>query len=270
MVEGVSSILKALTGLGQVVLLGVVTAFFLLNWNFFRQWLVTMTHLEFLGLKFDRVAAEEKFAEIKKKGDLPFAEAALVRAARVLPALNGARILWVDAHPENNRLERGILEDLGMHVQVSLSPEDALELVKHEQPRNFDVVISSVRFDDKSRPPLRCCQVHFYDFPSAYTREHSKNDLAEFNKVSNTSPQGGFALADQLANDYPQLIGNYQRSRIIFYTGGAAGVVTVRCARAVTNQADVLLHSVISVLEELRWERLRQASNTTTGKWIPR
>jgi CheY-like chemotaxis protein len=55
------------------------------------------------------------------------------------------RILWVDDLPENNRLERRALEELGIEVVLATSTDQALEILGHE---SFDVVIS-----DMGRPP---------------------------------------------------------------------------------------------------------------------
>jgi CheY-like chemotaxis protein len=57
------------------------------------------------------------------------------------------RILWVDDRPENNRLERRALEELGVEVRTSTSTQEALEILRSDR---FDVVIS-----DMGRPPDR-------------------------------------------------------------------------------------------------------------------
>ncbi|QCU77191.1 response regulator [Citricoccus sp. SGAir0253] len=55
--------------------------------------------------------------------------------------LQGARILWVDDRPENNRYERQVFEALGAAVDTALSTEDALERLRQ---RGADLVISDM------------------------------------------------------------------------------------------------------------------------------
>ncbi len=53
----------------------------------------------------------------------------------------GARVLWVDDHPENNVYERGSLEALGIYVTISTSTEDALEKLRMTK---YEVIISDM------------------------------------------------------------------------------------------------------------------------------
>jgi CheY-like chemotaxis protein len=67
--------------------------------------------------------------------------------AKALPSpraqkrLQGARVLWVDDRPSNNRFEREALEALGIDIDVSLSTEDALNKVRQ---RSYDLIISDM------------------------------------------------------------------------------------------------------------------------------
>lgn len=67
--------------------------------------------------------------------------AAALPSARSQRRLQGARILWVDDRPENNRFERQALEALGIDIDISTSTEDALEKV---QRRSYDLIISDM------------------------------------------------------------------------------------------------------------------------------
>src|SRR5258708_1202509 len=89
--SGFAVLLKAIALAGVVVLMWV-------KWPYIGTWLDAVSHFELPGgVKFDRSAASEKIHEISltKQFDVPFAEAALARAELVLPALSGARVLWV-------------------------------------------------------------------------------------------------------------------------------------------------------------------------------
>lgn len=65
----------------------------------------------------------------------------LVPDQDALDRLDGARVLWVDDHPENNQYERRALEALGIQVYEAKSTADALDLLAR---RPFDVVISDM------------------------------------------------------------------------------------------------------------------------------
>jgi CheY-like chemotaxis protein len=61
----------------------------------------------------------------------------------------GKRILWVDDHPDNNRIPCRILEDGGATVILALSTEDATAVL-NQQGRAVDLVISDMgRGDDQ-------------------------------------------------------------------------------------------------------------------------
>jgi CheY-like chemotaxis protein len=71
--------------------------------------------------------------------------AAAIPSPRTQRRLQGAKILWVDDRPDNNRFERQTLEALGIDVDLSTSTEDALQKVRQ---RSYDLLIS-----DMGRPP---------------------------------------------------------------------------------------------------------------------
>ena len=50
-------------------------------------------------------------------------------------------VLWVDDRPENNRLERSVLEQYGMEFTLALSTQQALQCIKYNR---FDLVISDL------------------------------------------------------------------------------------------------------------------------------
>lgn len=54
----------------------------------------------------------------------------------------GVSILWVDDHPENNRLKAARLADEGAKLTLATSTEEALGLVNHEK---FDAIISDLQ-----------------------------------------------------------------------------------------------------------------------------
>lgn len=71
--------------------------------------------------------------------------AAALPSPRAQRRLQGARVLWVDDRPDNNRFERQALEALGIDIDLSTSTDDALGRIRH---RSYDLIIS-----DMGRPP---------------------------------------------------------------------------------------------------------------------
>lgn len=66
---------------------------------------------------------------------------ALRRAKFSESMLAGARILWIDDHPENNAWERVTFTSLKMDVVPALTTQDALKFLAGE---SFDVIISDI------------------------------------------------------------------------------------------------------------------------------
>lgn len=64
---------------------------------------------------------------------------------RALRKIDGARVLWVDDHPQNNRYERQALEALGIRIDLSTSTDSALEMAGEAA---YQLIIS-----DMARPP---------------------------------------------------------------------------------------------------------------------
>ncbi len=76
---------------------------------------------------------------------IPRDVAAALPSPRAQRRLQGARILWVDDRPDNNRFERQALEALGIDIDLSTSTDDALGKIRR---RSYDLIIS-----DMGRPP---------------------------------------------------------------------------------------------------------------------
>ena len=70
----------------------------------------------------------------------------LRRAELVGSVLRGARVLWVDDHPENNSWERELFRSLGV---VIVSVESTRSAVASTKTESFDVVISDIRRDSE-------------------------------------------------------------------------------------------------------------------------
>ncbi len=98
--------------------------------------------------------------------------AAALPSPRAQRRLQGARILWVDDRPDNNRFERQALEALGIDIDLSTSTDDALGKIRR---RSYDLIIS-----DMGRPPdaprtLVPDTRYWTSFTAAVTRSRSSS-----------------------------------------------------------------------------------------------
>ncbi len=97
-------------------------------------------------LGFEITLLKESLDEVVKEHKVAVSEgdrwSALKRAERVLPVLQGARILWVDDEPQRNRQLVKILLSLGTTVDKARDTEEALTLLRRHQ---YNVVVSDIR-----------------------------------------------------------------------------------------------------------------------------
>ena len=70
----------------------------------------------------------------------------LARARWVAPMLDGARVLWVDDHPEWNNAERAVMNAFGIRVDVARTTGQALGMLRST---TFDAVITDI---DREEP----------------------------------------------------------------------------------------------------------------------
>jgi CheY-like chemotaxis protein len=141
------------------------------------------------------------------------------RAQRTADVLQGAHILWVDDHPENNTNERNILYSFGMLVDLADSTDKAMSMLKTKKNgrQRYDVIISDMKRVEKGE-----------DKPQAGEEllRRIKEKAEEFNII-----------------DIP----------VIFYAGGfdrRRGIPPY--AFGMTNRPDDLLHYIMDVLERQR------------------
>lgn len=69
----------------------------------------------------------------------------LRRAEQAGSVLRGARVLWVDDHPERNAWERELLRSLGV---VTVSVEGTRSAIARLETEPFDIVISDIQRED--------------------------------------------------------------------------------------------------------------------------
>jgi CheY-like chemotaxis protein len=69
------------------------------------------------------------------------------RATRNAARLAGRTILWVDDHPENNRIERRMLRQMGLFVEAVNTNRQAMSALADAND-HFDLIISDIGRDD--------------------------------------------------------------------------------------------------------------------------
>ena len=90
-------------------------------------------------LKDERIAGD---SEVARLADEFFKGYSSIRRAKVVASfLVGAKILWVDDHPENNINEKRTIEDFGVQVDQVRSTTEALNRL---MGRSFDLILSDM------------------------------------------------------------------------------------------------------------------------------
>lgn len=159
--DQIISLIKAITDLLGVLVWPALTAFLLINFsspigNFLgnmREFSAKAGGVEISAKRQEAAAALgaaiATAPEGQAGGSKPSDAARIIDRAipndRAYRRIEGARVLWVDDQPDNNRFERESLESLGVEFTLSTSTSEAMANLSH---RSFDLVIS-----DMGRPP---------------------------------------------------------------------------------------------------------------------
>ena len=78
------------------------------------------------------------------------------RLAQSTALLNGAKLLWIDDNPENNRFERSLLEEAGASVNEAVSSDQAMRSLSHTA---YDLILSDIRRGDDGEAGTNFLQV---------------------------------------------------------------------------------------------------------------
>jgi CheY-like chemotaxis protein len=249
------------------------------KWPFFADWLQGVKHAEGFGITVDRqdisnitddadayyTSDDAPGVKIKRESNPTEVLSAVKRSVLLGNTIHGAKVLWVDQHPDNNKYERRILEDfMSVSVQLAWSTADALKIVQTEG-ETPDLVISNMTRAAEPVSPLVKCKGAFFDFPNESQRAQYAGDIWQYNRAIQRSPPAGFSLAEQLAT-VDSKYGDSSKPRIIFYTGASGGISSNQCARVVTNRPDVLFNQVIGVLAQVRAARTLEPPTSPTNE----
>ncbi len=166
--------------------------------------------VSFIKASFDAaVEIGEKSPQWKIEVPEKAKQAALRRVKQRLDVFRGARILWVDDHPENNRNERRMFRQLRAEMDLATTSEEAL---KKLQLDIYDVVISDIGRDNPT----------------------DKSGLAFLHALRS----GDQSRKPEANTPVVFYVGNFNAK-----LGTPAG------AFGITNRPDELLHFVLDVLE---------------------
>lgn len=271
----------------KVVLVLLLSIWIFSNRDFVETWLLSVSGGELLGFKFERTAIDDASAQldsyVRKLSQGPdrgvsvnsqFAEAAIYRAARNAPAIVNSYILWVDNDPDSNSEIVDILSNLRIHVTRVTTTDEAFGVLRI---RPVDMIITNVwrpKDPETGKRILTVCRVHYFDFPggndklvSSFYSNTEKADLGEvkshelalerFNLYENMHAPAGFGMADSILTDSKSDTSN---PPIIFFSSQNAEVARPLCGYTITNRADVLLNTIVTLLEIRHYETLRTKS----------
>jgi CheY-like chemotaxis protein len=252
---------------GSGIILIILWATF--HQTYIASWLENVTDTQVLGVTLKRQNVDQATKALKKVEDQvnenaaasgpiddQLLQATLARAVRAAPAIVDAQVLWVDDKPENNLHIASFLHSIGIKLKSVGSTKDALESLRTTP---YSLVITNVfRRNDPGKIPLKKCRVYYFDFPTAvdehkFTGSSTAERLAAFNAQENQSGPAGYSLLEQLALDR-----GATAPRTIVFSAENASISRSLCGDIITNRFDILLHSIVSLLEEARADKLRR------------
>lgn len=253
--------------------------------DFVKDWLSSLSGGEVLGVKFAREVIDEATLELQQLAkvatsgeplDQQLAGNAIIRASRVAPAIVGSRIVWVDdgwseekpGYSEFNNKIVGLLEKLRIAVVRASSTKEAMDALRLSP---FDIVISNAwraKDAENLKGALLICKVYYFDFPDENTENKFTKQadidsfgpnraraiaLDQFNSEANAHAAAGFGLAETIASLPGSTI---TKPNFIVFADATARVARSLCQYTITNRGDVLLNSIVTILEQRHANRL--------------
>lgn len=132
------------------------------------------------------------------------ASPALRRAELAAEALKGARILWVDDHPEWNRLERHTLGELGCIITSVETTRSALACLRTER---FDAVISDIARGGSATEGVNV-------LPEIREVGHAVPVIFYVGRVDGPVPRGAFGITDEPSEVLHLCMDAFERTRL--------------------------------------------------------
>ncbi len=139
----------------SILWFGVIITLLILFYTPLRNLLSNLNEFKALGVEMsfvkDTMDAALKLADKspKWKVEVPQAdrERVIARAKKHLHILKNAQILWIDDHPENNRNEMRMFQQLKAQVDTVTDTDAALAILKENK---YDVILSDMARGDRS------------------------------------------------------------------------------------------------------------------------
>jgi hypothetical protein len=162
----------------------------------------------------------------------------------------------------------GFLEKLKIAVVPVSSTNQAMNAMRISP---FDVVISNAwrpKDPENLKRPLSMCKVYYFDFADNQTADkfidHTEVDsyglerarqiaLDRFNKEANAHAAAGFDLVETIFSSPGS---DKTIPDVILFADATAKVARSLCNYTITNRGDVLLNSIVSILEQRHADRL--------------
>jgi CheY-like chemotaxis protein len=139
--------IEALPRLLLILLLAVFVATYS---DEIKMFLTRTTELSFAGvsIKADFADLKEQFESGPNPQELDAvgSRVAILWARSARGYYQGAHLLWVDDHPENNIPLRRVIKRYGAEVVIATSSDEAMNMVKRDE---FDLIISDIKRDDR-------------------------------------------------------------------------------------------------------------------------
>lgn len=146
----------------------------------------------------------ERSSELSKQAQAYAAQSSVIRRATLVhSALDGARILWVDDHPEWNVLERRSFQSLGILVLPVETTRSAVASLTNE---TFDLIISDIARGDRPSEGV--------DSLVELRQVSSAPVIYYVGAVKGSAPVGGFGIASDPVELLHLCMDALERSRI--------------------------------------------------------
>lgn len=119
-----------------LVLLAAAAIALLVDWE-------RVTSIKAGSVEVSLAQVEGALAALPPKVDIAELREDIARLQPLLPAVRGARVLWVEDHPATVRAERKLLRALGVVIVPATNTRDAVTRLREDA--DFDAIISDIR-----------------------------------------------------------------------------------------------------------------------------
>lgn len=245
----------------KVIVALIVAMLLVANRDHVSAWMESVSHLEIGGFKLDRARAAEVLFDLKvsdKSSTARFTKTdeAEVEALgeRLGPSLVGARILWIDPHPENNVAMQRFLELFGIKSELVLDSKSAVAMLYGGM--DVDLIVTSSRAGEPLfRLPSDDAEPRFQDPSPAGYKAPLRNC-----PVFLLSNEGWLAQSDTIVGalefiEWTRQTSKWSHVPVILYSASMGGSSSGPCMETTNVQPD-FVRKVFFLLADARASRL--------------